>query len=114
MARNLGCLAFACAVVGYVTLATIGYAQSAAEILEKAEGDPARVDITDAILAGTSPDCADYATSYTSEATDLQQQRPWVRTDGFSAAAGLRETVHELAIWAAGVAKFRTESPPKS
>lgn len=75
MAHKLGCFAFVCAFAGYFSFVTIGHGQSAAEILESAVDDPNRIDITDAILTGTSPDCAEYATSYTSEATDLQERR---------------------------------------
>ncbi|WP_419907244.1 YHYH protein [Hoeflea sp.] len=50
-------------------------AQDAGEILQSVERDPDTVDITDAILTGTSPDCADYAQSSIAEANDLQQNR---------------------------------------
>ena len=50
-------------------------AQDADEILRTVERDPNTVDITDAILTGNAPDCADYAQSSISEADDLQQNR---------------------------------------
>jgi hypothetical protein len=64
-----------CAFTGYCSLVTVANGQSVEAILKSAQDDPGRVDITDAILTSRSLDCAEYATSYTSEVTDLQQDR---------------------------------------
>ena len=57
-------------------LAGTGFAQDAEKVLETAENDPQNIEITDKILTNTSPDCAEYVNAYTSEITDLQQDRP--------------------------------------
>lgn len=49
--------------------------QSANEIEQTADKNPNRIDITGEILSDTSADCADYAKTYVSEITDLQQDR---------------------------------------
>ncbi|WP_422039582.1 YHYH protein [Roseibium sp.] len=49
--------------------------EAAGVILEAVESDPGTVKITGKILTNTSPDCADYASAYSSEITDLQQKR---------------------------------------
>lgn len=75
MPRANAHLIVVCALVGCVSFTASSNAQSAGEILETATGMQDHVDITNAILTKTSPDCADYAQAYTSEVTDLQQQR---------------------------------------
>ena len=55
--------------------ATAVLGQSANEIEQTADKDPNRIDITGEILSDTSADCADYAKTYVSEITDLQQGR---------------------------------------
>ncbi|MEM7443353.1 MAG: YHYH protein [Pseudomonadota bacterium] len=75
MAYRVWALAIGCGLIGCFSLAEVAGAQSVTEILEAAENDPDRVDITGAILTDMSPDCADYALSYTSEVSDLQQGR---------------------------------------
>lgn len=75
MTLNRLCLSVSLALAGGVAVATPAAAQSVADILEAATSSPDRVDITGAILTDTSPDCATYAQAYTSDVTDLQQQR---------------------------------------
>ncbi|MCR9135551.1 MAG: YHYH protein [Alphaproteobacteria bacterium] len=50
-------------------------AQNVQDILEQAARASNSVDITDKILTNTSPDCAQFDATYTSEITDLQQRR---------------------------------------
>ncbi len=69
--RAAGLFVFA----GTLIFAAQGAAQDATVILETAESDPGSVKITNKILTNTSPDCADYASAYTSEVKDLQQDR---------------------------------------
>ncbi|WP_136657843.1 YHYH protein [Nitratireductor sp. XY-223] len=68
-------MAVATAAAVFLFSASASLAQDAEEILRAVESDPDSVDMTDVILTGTSPDCADYAQSSISEANDLQQNR---------------------------------------
>ncbi|MCP4380857.1 MAG: YHYH protein [Hyphomicrobiales bacterium] len=77
MTRNRACLVTWWAFAGYLLFSACATAQSIAEIVEIVASSPKRVDITDAILTKTSPDCASYDLAYTSEVMDLQQQRPF-------------------------------------
>ncbi len=55
--------------------ATMSLGQSVEDIRDTALGTPDATDITDAILTDTSADCASYATTYTSDVTDVQQSK---------------------------------------
>lgn len=66
---------FICALAGIFSLATLAHAQSAQDILDQAKSAEDRVDITNKILTETSPDCANFDLTYTSEITDLQQRQ---------------------------------------
>ncbi len=68
-------LTIGCALAASVLLAVPGQTQNAQTILNEAKSAPGRVDITGKILTKTSPDCADFDVNYTSNITDLQQQR---------------------------------------
>lgn len=75
MASNRAYLAVGCTVAGYFLLTMSANAQNAVDIVESVADASSRVDITDAVLTATSPDCAGYVNAYTSEVTDLQQKR---------------------------------------
>lgn len=69
--------AIGCALAGTLSMATPASAQSAQDILDQAKRATNSVDITDKILTDTSSDCAGFDLTYTSEITDLQQQRQY-------------------------------------
>ncbi|MEM8590360.1 MAG: YHYH protein [Pseudomonadota bacterium] len=62
-------------VAAWLSGAPAADGQTVTEIVATATSDPDRVALTDVILTGTSPDCADHAFTYVSEVEDLQQIR---------------------------------------